>query len=149
MPEFYLTYSMVLRAFQTPVASNIAKDDEAAAMAAMFQAQTQNWEETQEKMSQLVNPSGFIYCIVVFYLMNTIYFSICVSFSAQVIHRNPRGTGFGGRGGKPPMPINDRPLPPSYVCYRCGQKGLHLLFHRKFECLQFDSRPLDPGLPNE
>ncbi|KAF9475024.1 DWNN-domain-containing protein, partial [Pholiota conissans] len=31
----------------------VTKDDEAAAMAAMFQAQTQNWEETQEKMSQL------------------------------------------------------------------------------------------------
>ena len=29
-------------------------------MAAMFQAQTQNWEETQEKMSQLVLPiAGF------------------------------------------------------------------------------------------
>ena len=30
-------------------------DDEAAAMAAMFQAQSANWEETQEKMSQLVS----------------------------------------------------------------------------------------------
>ena len=28
------------------------KDDEAAAMAAMFKAQTNVWEETQEKMSQ-------------------------------------------------------------------------------------------------
>lgn len=34
--------------------SNITNDDEAAAMAAMFQQQTANWEETQEKMSQLV-----------------------------------------------------------------------------------------------
>jgi hypothetical protein len=32
------------------------KGDEAAAMAAMFQAQSANWEETQEKMSQLVSP---------------------------------------------------------------------------------------------
>jgi hypothetical protein len=32
------------------------KDDEVAAMAAMFQAQSANWEETQEKMSQLVSP---------------------------------------------------------------------------------------------
>lgn len=51
---------------QTPgglPASHIAKDEEAAAMAAMFQAQTQNWEETQEKMSQLVLPSaGFYLC---------------------------------------------------------------------------------------
>lgn len=34
-------------------------------MAAMFQAQTQNWEETQEKMSQLVSRlSGFLVRIV-------------------------------------------------------------------------------------
>lgn len=40
---------------QTSAAGSAAtKDDEQAAMAAMFQAQTANWEETQEKMSQLV-----------------------------------------------------------------------------------------------
>ena len=47
------------------MASNVTKEDEAAAMAAMFQAQTQNWEETQEKMSQLVSSLyGFypLYC---------------------------------------------------------------------------------------
>jgi len=45
---------------QVPLKSAIAKEDEAAAMAAMFQAQTANWEETQEKMSQLVSlSSGF------------------------------------------------------------------------------------------
>ncbi|KAI8996331.1 DWNN domain-containing protein [Trametes punicea] len=79
-----------------PVINNVVtKEDEAAAMAAMFQAQTANWEETQEKMSQLV---------------------------AIRIYNNPRGT---PRGGKPYQPSHhhDRPLPPSYVCYRCGQKG--------------------------
>ncbi|RXW14454.1 hypothetical protein EST38_g11404 [Candolleomyces aberdarensis] len=35
-----------------PVTSAEVKEDEAAAMAAIFGAQTQNWEETQEKMSQ-------------------------------------------------------------------------------------------------
>ncbi|CCM01809.1 uncharacterized protein FIBRA_03877 [Fibroporia radiculosa] len=35
--------------------SAVTEGDEAAAMAAMFQAQTANWEETQEKMSQLVS----------------------------------------------------------------------------------------------
>lgn len=35
--------------------SAVANDDEQAAMEAMFQAQTANWEETQEKMSQLVS----------------------------------------------------------------------------------------------
>lgn len=38
--------------------STAAQDDEQAAMAAMFQAQTANWEETQEKMSQLVSRSS-------------------------------------------------------------------------------------------
>ncbi len=36
------------------MSNNIAKDDELKAMAAMFQQQTANWEETQEKMSQFV-----------------------------------------------------------------------------------------------
>ncbi|KAF5383655.1 hypothetical protein D9615_003664 [Tricholomella constricta] len=41
--------------------SSITNEDEKAAVAAMFQAQTANWEETQEKMSQLVSPyAGFL-----------------------------------------------------------------------------------------
>ncbi|KAL0567645.1 Protein mpe1 [Marasmius crinis-equi] len=78
-----------------PMKTNIAGDEEAAAMAAMFQAQTANWAETQEKMSH-----------------------------ATRIYNNPRGTGF-SRGGKPHTPSYqpERPLPASYVCYRCGQKG--------------------------
>src|SRR5258708_37224083 len=43
------------------------------------------------------------------------------------IYTNPRGTGVSGRGGKSFTPHHqqaDRPLPPSYVCYRCGQKGM-------------------------
>jgi protein MPE1 len=98
--------------------SSVTKDDEQAAMAAMFQAQTANWEETQEKMSH-----------------------------AQRIYTNPRGTGFAGRGGKPQTPHTqhhhqpDRPLPPSYVCYRCGQKG-----HWIHDCptnndREFDNKP--------
>ncbi len=47
-----------MRSQQPVISNNITKDDEAAAMAAMFQAQTANWEETQEKMSQLVLPLG-------------------------------------------------------------------------------------------
>jgi protein MPE1 len=39
-----------------PIVSEVTPQDEAAAMAAMFQAQSANWEETQEKMSQLVLP---------------------------------------------------------------------------------------------
>ncbi|KIL69274.1 hypothetical protein M378DRAFT_70091 [Amanita muscaria Koide BX008] len=93
--------------------SSVTKDDEAAAMAAMFKAQTENWEETQEKMSH-----------------------------ATRIYSNTRGTGF-NRGGKPHSfhQPSDRPLPPSYVCYRCGQKG-----HWIHDCptnhdRDFDNRP--------
>ncbi|PSR82615.1 hypothetical protein PHLCEN_2v6048 [Hermanssonia centrifuga] len=80
---------------EVKMSNNIAKDDELKAMAAMFQQQTANWEETQEKMSH-----------------------------AQRIYSNPRGGG-PSRGGKPfgSHHHSDRPLPPSYVCYRCGQKG--------------------------
>lgn len=46
---------------QPAIKSAVTKDDEAAAMAAMFQASAANWEETQERLSQLVSPeSGFL-----------------------------------------------------------------------------------------
>ncbi|KAI0741590.1 DWNN domain-containing protein [Daedaleopsis nitida] len=88
-------------------------EDEAAAMAAMFQAQSANWEEAQEKMSH-----------------------------ATRVYTNSRGGA--PRGGKPfhpPHHTPDRQLPPSYVCYRCGQKG-----HWIQECptnndREFDNRP--------
>jgi protein MPE1 len=45
-------------------------------MAAMFQAQTQNWEEAQEKMSQLVLPiAGFCLYVVQNLMMNVFFFS--------------------------------------------------------------------------
>jgi len=124
-------------------------------MAAMFQAQTANWEETQEKMSQLVPRNrGFLFCNRSVYLMNMTFFVRL--FSAVRIYNNPRGTGF-NRGGKPPQHQQqhqqqpDRPLPPSYVCYRCGQKGL---LNDEFHLgQQFSTyvllRSLDSGLPNK
>lgn len=63
--------------FQVTVKSAVTKDDEAAAMAAMFQAQTANWEETQEKMSQLVSPAcGFPVYVVERLLMNVVLFPV-------------------------------------------------------------------------
>ena len=47
---------------QPAIKSSVTKDDEAAAMAAMFQASAANWEETQEKMSQLVSPPNGFHC---------------------------------------------------------------------------------------
>jgi protein MPE1 len=55
----------------------VTKDDEAAAMAAMFQAQTANWEETQEKMSQLVSRLRAFCHSSRTSLMNVICFFLC------------------------------------------------------------------------
>ncbi|KAG6833007.1 hypothetical protein H0H87_012593 [Tephrocybe sp. NHM501043] len=100
----------------TAVKSVITNEDEQAALAAMFQNTAKNWEETQEKMSH-----------------------------AQRIYTNPRGTGF-SRGGKPhtphiAQPQIDRPLPPSYVCYRCGQKGHWIQDCPTNNDREFDNRP--------
>ena len=43
-------------------------------MAAMFQAQTANWEETQEKMSQLVSRARAIFCLGSIYRSNELRF---------------------------------------------------------------------------
>ncbi|RXW14452.1 hypothetical protein EST38_g11402 [Candolleomyces aberdarensis] len=94
-----------------PVTSAVVKEDEAAAMAAIFSAQTQNWEETQEKMSH-----------------------------ATYITRDPRGASSFARGGKP-HPTSDRPLPASYVCYRCGQKGHWIQDCPTNNDREFDNRP--------
>lgn len=105
-------------------------DDEAAAMAAMFEAQTANWEEAQEKMSQLVSRASALFVPIVEYiLMNFVYFLSsraplsCHSATRIYNSNNPRGTPRGGKPFQPSHHHSDRPLPPSYVCYRCGQKG--------------------------
>lgn len=63
----------------------MATDDEAAAMAAMFQAQSANWEETQEKMSQLVFPAnaGSLFCSTSDCLMNSRIFSFPLELRAS------------------------------------------------------------------
>ena len=43
-------------------------------MAAMFQAQTANWEETQEKMSQLVSRARAVFCLRSIYRSNELHF---------------------------------------------------------------------------
>ncbi|KAH8832965.1 DWNN-domain-containing protein [Flagelloscypha sp. PMI_526] len=83
-------------------------DEEAAAMAAMFQAQSANWEETQEKMSH-----------------------------QQKIFTNPRG----GAPHTRHQGLSDRPLPPSYVCYRCGQKGHWINMCPTNNDREYDNRP--------
>ncbi|KAJ6581563.1 DWNN domain-containing protein [Mycena capillaripes] len=101
----------------TPAKPATADDDEASAMEAMFKAQTENWEETQAKMSH----------------------------AQRIYTNNSRGTGF-PRGGKPYTPHQapqqaERPLPPSYVCYRCGQKGHWIQDCPTNNDREFDHRP--------
>ncbi|KAI0305857.1 DWNN-domain-containing protein [Multifurca ochricompacta] len=106
-----------------PLQTFTGKDGEAAAMAAMFQAQSANWEETQEKMSQLVSSLAVLPCLT-------------------RVYTSQRGTGF-VRGGKPfaPHHQSERPLPPSYVCYRCGQKGHWIQDCPTNNDREFDNKP--------
>ena len=117
-----------------PIKSAAVHEDEAASLAAMFQATTEAWEETQEKMSQLVLIS-IIPSFLMLYCASSHILVLCflsVSCRAQKIYTNPRGGGTGG----PRKPFasghsnfhqqhtpSDRPTPPGYICYRCGQKG--------------------------
>ncbi|OCH85498.1 DWNN-domain-containing protein [Obba rivulosa] len=106
--------STPLKLAPAPAKTVVTQEDEAAAMAAMFQAQTQNWEETQEKMSH-----------------------------ATRIYTNTRGTGT-GRGrpyGSHHHHQPERPLPPSYVCYRCGQKGHWIQDCPTNNDREYDNRP--------
>ena len=110
-------------------------------MAAMFQAQTANWEETQEKMTQLVSRfrGFFVLCSRLVSHERDLFFPPHCYYvglnSAVRIYNNPRGTSF--TRGKPHALSHqqhhqqqpDRPLPPNYVCYRCGQKGSLSSYH--------------------
>lgn len=102
------------------VLSESTSADEAAGIAAMFQASQEVWAETQEKMAQFV------------FLPNFCTFSnTFLACRATPVYTN-RG---GFRGGKPfnqgtrgpdgGRPQQDsRPVPPGYICYRCAKKGL-------------------------
>ncbi len=96
----------------------------------------------------------FIY-VVVPSLMNNVFCPLVLHIhSSQRIYSQPRGTGF-NRGGKPHQPHqphqphNDKPLPPSYVCYRCGQKGSPRHNADRSINTNICLRPLDPRLPDK
>jgi hypothetical protein len=97
-------------------------------MEAMFAAESQNWNETQEKMAQY---ASFMRVLSPSYL--------CIFRGQRVYSTNrygprkpggpPGGPGGSGAGSSMPPrdtrfhPYSDRPIPQGYVCFRCGQKG--------------------------
>lgn len=50
--------------------------------------------------------------------------------AVPIYNSNLKSASRGGKasGSRPAYSQQDRPLPPSYVCYRCGTKGLYVLF---------------------
>jgi hypothetical protein len=62
--SYYSSFGSLLNMIsaQAPIVTNIAQGEEAAAIAAMFQAQDANWDETQDRMSQFVSAFSGILC---------------------------------------------------------------------------------------
>lgn len=93
----------------------------------MFANTDEQWKTTQEKMSKLVSSPAscrFNAC----HLLDSDALGLRLPFSSAKYYgfRRP-GTGAPG-GSKPPQhAAPDKPVPPGYVCYRCGQPGKHLL----------------------
>lgn len=114
---------------------NTIQADEASALEAMFAAEQENWNATQEKMSQsVIYPDPFTI------LVYSIDDQSCRAQRIYVPSRfgnkrggGPQGPSRGASGDNNQHqqqrfhPYSDRPIPQGYVCYRCGQKG-HLLF---------------------
>lgn len=72
------------------------------AIANMFKQSTAQWEQTQEEMAKYVSGR-----------------SLTLSHNFSHEYKDHRGGLARNKG--PPAP--DRPPPPGYVCFRCGQKG--------------------------
>ncbi|EUC60850.1 mRNA polyadenylation-like protein, putative [Rhizoctonia solani AG-3 Rhs1AP] len=89
--------------------------DEAAGIAAMFQASQEIWDETQEKMAQATpvytNRGGF---------------------------RGGKPFNQGTRGQDGARQQDSRPVPPGYICYRCAKRG-----HWIHDCPTNDDRDWD------
>ena len=93
-------------------------DSEQAAIAGMFKAAADDWQVTQEAMSQ---------CVSFILLLDT----YSIVDRQQRIYTAPRfGGGGGGGAGTANAPrrqyqhaVSEKPVPPGYICYRCGQKG--------------------------
>jgi protein MPE1 len=74
----------------------------------MFRMGAEQWAEQQQEMSQWVHYHYPVVRIDGFHCWQ-------LPNSATPIHRV---------NTKKPNHIPDRPLPPGYICYRCGEKGM-------------------------
>ena len=128
----------------------MATDDEAAAMAAMFQAQSANWEETQEKMSQFVFPAeaGFLSCSTQNYLMNSLSFSFPLEQRASTSNpgQGPTTLGVGNRSVTSPR--NHCP-PAMYVIDADKKVRPSCVWWQQHVNPHVSTRALDSGLSDE
>ncbi|KAJ3320197.1 hypothetical protein HDV06_005441 [Boothiomyces sp. JEL0866] len=91
----------------------------------MFKQQAQQWEDTQEKLA-----------------------------TAKAVYRPPMGGGTGaGRGKMNPMMYMEvqKPPPPGYTCYRCGEKGHYINVCPTIGDANYDNKPKikrATGIPN-
>ncbi|KAG8741716.1 hypothetical protein FRC10_002543 [Ceratobasidium sp. 414] len=112
--------------------------EEAASIAAMFQASQEVWDETQEKMAQFV----FVPILLAVPSSYTNLFSTPVYSNrggfrgGKPFNQGNRGPGEAGGGGF--QRLESRPVPPGYICYRCGKKG-----HWIHDCPTNDDRDWD------
>ncbi|KAJ3267644.1 hypothetical protein HDV01_004587 [Terramyces sp. JEL0728] len=110
-----------------PLATGAANTSEMDGIQQMFKQQAQQWEDAQEKLA-----------------------------TAKAIYRPPMGAGgilCAGRGKMNPMMYMEvqKPPPPGYTCYRCGEKGHYINVCPTIGDATYDNKPKikrATGIPN-
>lgn len=92
-------------------------------MAAVFQAQTENFTSREEEMATCV--------------------PYCPPFSAKHLNANDRNSQqYVAKGGpKKPANVPDHDPPQGYICYRCGEKGHWIQLCPTNDNPEYDNRP--------
>ncbi|KAG8923692.1 hypothetical protein FRC02_010976 [Tulasnella sp. 418] len=109
-PSMHPEHTTVNAQQPTVIADN---DDEAAAIAAMFSATSEQWQETQEKMAHATPV----------YNANRNFTSRPYNRPQQQYHHEPK------------------PLPPGYICHRCSKKGHWIQDCPTNDDREYDNRP--------
>lgn len=89
-------------------------------MAAMFAAQSEQWNAQQEEMSQYVHATAY---------------------HTTFANKNSQTPVFKPGTKRPPTNVPDRDPPNGYICYRCGQKGHWIQLCPTNDDPEFDNRP--------